>query len=69
MDPAIIDTHLHLIYRERLRYPWLADVAALVLGVLLYPLFALMNSGLDVLLSGLVAGSVAYGIQRVRARL
>ena len=29
MDLAIIDTHLHLIYRERLRYPWLADVAAL----------------------------------------
>jgi predicted TIM-barrel fold metal-dependent hydrolase len=26
---AIIDTHLHLIYRDRLRYPWLADVAAL----------------------------------------
>jgi predicted TIM-barrel fold metal-dependent hydrolase len=29
MDLAIIDTHLHLIYRERLRYPWLANVAAL----------------------------------------
>ncbi len=29
MDLAIIDTHLHLIYPERLRYPWLADVAAL----------------------------------------
>ena len=26
---AIIDTHLHLIYRDRLSYPWLADVAAL----------------------------------------
>jgi predicted TIM-barrel fold metal-dependent hydrolase len=25
----IIDTHLHLIYPDRLRYPWLADVAAL----------------------------------------
>jgi predicted TIM-barrel fold metal-dependent hydrolase len=29
MDSAIIDTHLHLIYRERLSYPWLASVAAL----------------------------------------
>jgi predicted TIM-barrel fold metal-dependent hydrolase len=29
MDPAIIDTHLHLIYRERLSYPWLASAAAL----------------------------------------
>ena len=27
--PAIIDTHLHLIYRDRLSYPWIADVAAL----------------------------------------
>ena len=27
MDSAIIDTHLHLIYRDRLSYPWLADVA------------------------------------------
>jgi predicted TIM-barrel fold metal-dependent hydrolase len=25
----IIDTHLHLIYKDRLRYPWLADVPAL----------------------------------------
>ena len=27
MDWPIIDTHLHLIYRDRLSYPWLADVA------------------------------------------
>jgi hypothetical protein len=27
-----------------------------------------MNSGLDVLLSGVVAGTVAYGIHRARAR-
>ena len=46
----------------------LSDVAALVLGLLLYPLFALMDSGLDVLLSGMVAGTVAYGIHRARAR-
>jgi predicted TIM-barrel fold metal-dependent hydrolase len=26
---ALIDTHLHLIYRDRLSYPWLADVAPL----------------------------------------
>ena len=29
MLTKIIDTHLHLIYRDRLRYPWLAGVAAL----------------------------------------
>ena len=44
----------------------LSDVAALLLGLLLYPLFALMDSGLDVLLSGIVAGTIAYGIHRAR---
>jgi len=46
----------------------ISDVAALVLGLLLYPLFSLMDSGLDIVLSGTVAGTVAYGIHRARAR-
>ena len=29
MRSAIIDTHLHLIDRQRLSYPWLADAPAL----------------------------------------
>ena len=29
MSSAIVDTHLHLIYRERLSYPWLAGFAPL----------------------------------------
>ena len=29
METPIIDTHLHLVYRDRLRYPWLASVAPL----------------------------------------
>lgn len=29
MLTPIVDTHLHLIYCDRLRYPWLADVAPL----------------------------------------
>jgi len=45
----------------------LSDVAALALGLVLYPVFALMDSGLDVLLSGVVAGTIAYGIHRARA--
>jgi predicted TIM-barrel fold metal-dependent hydrolase len=28
-SPALIDTHLHLIYRQKLNYPWLAAVEAL----------------------------------------
>ena len=29
MHMPIVDTHLHLVYRDRLSYPWLADVAPL----------------------------------------
>jgi predicted branched-subunit amino acid permease len=46
----------------------LSDVAALVLGLLLYPLCSLMNTGVDVLISGVVAGTIAYGVHRARAR-
>ena len=44
----------------------LADIIALVLGLLLYPLAARMNSGLDILVSGVVAGTIAYGVHWFR---
>ena len=46
----------------------LADVLALVLGLALYPLAALMDSGLDILVSGVAAGTIAYGVHRLRMR-
>lgn len=45
-----------------------ADVVALVLGLVLYPLAARMNSGLDILVSGVVAGTIAYGVHWWRAQ-
>jgi predicted branched-subunit amino acid permease len=45
-----------------------ADVLALVLGLALYPLASLLNSGLDILLSGVAGGTIAYGVHRLRAR-
>jgi predicted branched-subunit amino acid permease len=42
----------------------LADVLSLGLGLALYPLAALMNSGLDILISGLVAGTIAFGLHK-----
>src|SRR5215831_612223 len=42
----------------------LADVLALVLGLAFYPLAALINSGLDVLVSGVAAGTIAYGVHK-----
>jgi predicted branched-subunit amino acid permease len=44
-----------------------ADIVALALGLLLYPIAAIMNSGLDILVSGVVAGTIAYGVHRWRA--
>jgi hypothetical protein len=44
----------------------LADVLALALGLGLYPVAALMDSGLDVLASGVVAGTIAYGVHKWR---
>ncbi len=43
-----------------------ADTLALTLGLVLYPVAALMNSGLDILVSGVVAGTIAYGVQKWR---
>ena len=44
----------------------LVDVVALALGLLLYPLAAEINSGLDILVSGVAAGTIAYGVHRLR---
>ena len=39
-----------------------ADFVALALGLALYPLAAMLNSGVDILVSGVSAGTVAYGV-------
>ena len=44
----------------------LADIVALALGLVLYPLAAKLNSGLDILISGIAAGIIAYGVHFVR---
>ena len=46
----------------------LADVLALVLGLAFYPLASLINSGLDILISGVAAGTIAYGVHKWRER-
>jgi len=45
----------------------LADVVALVLGLALFPLATKLNSGVDILISGVAAGTIAYGVHRARA--
>jgi predicted branched-subunit amino acid permease len=46
----------------------LADMLALVLGLALFPLAALLHSGVDILISGVSAGSIAYGVHWWRER-
>src|ERR1700752_4189295 len=40
----------------------ISDMLALALGLALYPLVARLNTGVDVLISGMAAGSIAYGV-------
>jgi predicted branched-subunit amino acid permease len=48
----------------------ISDVLALVLGIALYPLVSMLHTGVDILISGVTAGTIAYGVHwwRERAR-
>ncbi|KIZ36463.1 MULTISPECIES: AzlC family ABC transporter permease [Rhodopseudomonas] len=46
----------------------LADILALVLGLALFPLAATLHTGVDILISGVAAGTIAYGVHRWRKR-
>jgi predicted branched-subunit amino acid permease len=44
----------------------LADVLALVLGLALFPLASMLHTGVDILISGVCAGTIAYAVHRWR---
>jgi predicted branched-subunit amino acid permease len=46
----------------------LADILALVLGLALFPLASMLHTGVDILISGVSAGTIAYGVHWWRAR-
>lgn len=46
----------------------ISDILALALGLALFPLVARLNTGVDILISGMAAGSIAYGAHWWRAR-
>src|SRR6202011_480218 len=46
----------------------LADILALVLGLALFPLAATLHTGVDILISGVSAGTIAYGVHWWRKR-
>ena len=46
----------------------ISDVLALALGLALYPLVATLQTGVDILISGITAGTIAYGAHWWRAQ-
>jgi predicted branched-subunit amino acid permease len=46
----------------------LADILALGLGLALFPLVAMLHTGLDILISGVSAGTIAFGVHWWRNR-
>ena len=46
----------------------ISDVLALVLGLVLYPLISMLHTGVDILISGMSAGTIAYGVHWWRER-
>jgi predicted branched-subunit amino acid permease len=46
----------------------LVDKLALALGLALYPLVSILQTGVDILISGLTAGTIAYGVHWWRKR-
>ncbi len=47
----------------------LVDKLALGLGLALYPLVSMMQTGIDILISGVAAGSIAFGVHLWRKRV
>ena len=45
-----------------------SDVLALVLGLALLPIASMLQTGVDILISGIAAGSIAYGVHWWRER-
>jgi predicted branched-subunit amino acid permease len=46
----------------------ISDVLALALGIALFPLVSMLHTGVDILISGVTAGTIAYGVHRWRER-
>ena len=45
-----------------------SDLLALLLGIALFPLVSKLHTGVDILISGITAGTIAYGVHWWRER-
>ena len=66
-DPAADAAGVSVLDRAQLPAV-IADILALVLGLALFPLAAKLNTGVDILISGISAGTIAYGVHWWRER-
>jgi predicted branched-subunit amino acid permease len=46
-----------------------SDLLALLLGLALFPLVSMLHTGVDILISGITAGTIAYGVHWWRERV
>ncbi len=59
-------TPLSFLFSTARNSKHLADVLALGLGLAFFPIAALINSGLDILISGVAAGTIAFAVHKWR---
>ncbi len=65
---VLLLTPLAFLFSTARNSKGLADGLSLGLGIVFYPLAAMLNSGVDILLSGVAAGTIAFGVHKWRQR-
>jgi predicted branched-subunit amino acid permease len=63
---VLLLTPLAFLFSTARNSKGLADGLALGLGLAFYPLASLLDSGLDILISGVTAGTIAFGVHKWR---
>lgn len=65
---VLLLTPLAFLFSTARNSKGIADVLSLALGIVFYPLAAMLDSGVDILLSGVAAGTIAFGVHKWRER-
>jgi len=65
---VLLLTPLAFLFSTARNSKGIADVLSLGLGLVLYPVAALLDSGVDILVSGVAAGTIAFGVHKWRER-
>jgi len=63
---VLLLTPLAFLFSTARNSKGLANVLSLGLGLVFYPVAALLHSGVDILVSGVAAGTIAFGVHKWR---